>query len=49
MSNYHNEERYCKYCGALLNIQQGFSDYQLIWQCEKCGEVNRTRGGAPVY
>ena len=41
MSNFYYEERYCKYCGALLNKQQGYSDYQLMWQCKECGELNR--------
>lgn len=46
MSSYHyqehyGEERYCKHCGALLNRQRGYSDYQYMWQCEECGELNR--------
>ena len=46
MSSYHyheqyGEERYCKHCGALLNRQHGYSDYQYVWQCEECGELNR--------
>lgn len=46
MSSYHyqeqnSEERYCKHCGALLNKQNGYSNYQFMWQCEECGELNR--------
>lgn len=35
------EERYCKRCGALLNKQRGYSDFQYIWECEECGAINR--------
>ena len=37
----YSEERYCKHCGALLNKQHGYSEYQYVWQCEECGELNR--------
>lgn len=31
-------EYYCTRCGAVLNLQQGFSPNLKLWVCKKCGE-----------
>lgn len=31
----------CDSCGAYLNVQDGFDDHLPVWQCRKCGHLNR--------
>ncbi len=36
----------CDSCGAYLNIQEGFDDHLPVWQCRKCGYLNRISADA---